>query len=61
MLLNTGAKDHTVTVGPGAFPFASLAIYRSSGTSERTASVALESDGSLFLPSRAIATLTYTP
>jgi len=61
VLLNTGAKDHMVAVSPGAFPFGSLAIYRSSGDSERTASVALESDGSIFLPSRSIATLTYTP
>jgi glucuronoarabinoxylan endo-1,4-beta-xylanase len=61
VLLNTDAKDHLVTVSPGAFPFGSLAIYRSSDASERTASVALESDGSLLLPSRSIATLTYTP
>jgi glucuronoarabinoxylan endo-1,4-beta-xylanase len=61
VLLNTSAKDHTVAVRPGAFPFGSLAVYRSSGSSERTASVALESDGSLFLPSRSIATFTYTP
>jgi O-glycosyl hydrolase len=61
VLLNTGAKDHVVTVSPGAFAFGSLAIYRSSGASERTTSVALESDGSLLLPSRSIATLTYTP
>ena len=61
VLLNTGAKDHLVAVSPGAFPFGSLAIYRSSGAGERTASVALESDGSLLLPSRSIATITYTP
>jgi glucuronoarabinoxylan endo-1,4-beta-xylanase len=61
VLLNTGARHHTVAVSPGDFPFGSLAIYRSSGTSERTTGVALESDGSLFLPSRSIATLTYTP
>ncbi len=60
VLLNTSAKDHMVAVSPGAFPFGSLAIYRSSGASERTAAVALESDGSVFLPSRSIATLTYT-
>jgi glucuronoarabinoxylan endo-1,4-beta-xylanase len=60
VLLNTGAKDHMVAVSPGAFPFGSLAIYRSSGASERTANVAPESDGGIFLPSRSIATLTYT-
>jgi glucuronoarabinoxylan endo-1,4-beta-xylanase len=61
VLLNTSAKDHMVTVSPGAFPFGTLAIYRSSGASERTANVAPEADGSVFLPSRSIATLTYTP
>jgi glucuronoarabinoxylan endo-1,4-beta-xylanase len=61
VLLNIGAKDHRVAVSPGAFPFGTLAIYRSSGDSERTANVALESDGSLRLPSRSIATLTFTP
>jgi glucuronoarabinoxylan endo-1,4-beta-xylanase len=61
VLLNTAADDHWVTVSPGSFPFGSLAIYRTSGDSERTAPVALESDGSLFLPSRSIATLTYVP
>ena len=61
VILNTSAKDHLVAVSPGAFPFGSLAIYRSSGPSERVASVAPESDGGIFLPSRSIATLTYTP
>ena len=61
VLLNTGAKDHLVAVSPGAFPFGSLAIYRSSGSNERTASVAPETDGNVLLPSRSIATLTYTP
>ena len=61
VLLNTSAKDHMVTVSPGAFPFGTLAIYRSSGASERTANVAPEADGIVFLPSRSIATLTYTP
>jgi glucuronoarabinoxylan endo-1,4-beta-xylanase len=61
VLLNTGAKDHKVTVSPGAFAFGSLDIYRSSGASERTAKVAPEADGGVFLPSRSIATLTYTP
>jgi glucuronoarabinoxylan endo-1,4-beta-xylanase len=61
VLLNTGAKDHMVAVSPGTFPFGSLSVYRSSGTSERTASVAPEGDGAIFLPSRSIATLTYTP
>ena len=61
VLLNAGSRDHRVAVSPGAFPFASLAIYRSSGASERTTRVAPESDGGIWLPSRSIATLTYTP
>ena len=61
VLLNTGSEDHLVSVSPGAFPFGTLTIYRSSGDSERTTVVAPESDGSIALPSRAIATVTYTP
>ena len=61
VLLNTGTKEHVVSACSGAFPFGTLAIYRSSGASERTAKVAPESDGGIFLPSRSIATLTYTP
>ena len=47
-------------VSPGAF-VGTLAVYRSSGDSERTTPVAPESDGSIALPSRSIATVTYTP
>jgi len=61
VLLNTSAQDHTVAVNPGAFAFGSLAVSRSSGASERAARVAPESDGGIFLLSRSIATLTYTP
>jgi glucuronoarabinoxylan endo-1,4-beta-xylanase len=61
VLLNTGARDHNIAVSPGAFPFGALAVYRSSGASERTTQVAPEADGAIFLPSRSIATLTYTP
>jgi glucuronoarabinoxylan endo-1,4-beta-xylanase len=61
VLLNTSSQDHLVSVSPGAFPFGTLAVYRSSGDSERTTPVAPESDGSIALPSRSIATVTYTP
>lgn len=62
VLLNTsGSQDHTISVSPGAFPFGTLTVYRSSGDSERTAVVAPESDGSIALPSRSIVTVTYTP
>lgn len=61
VLLNTGTKERRVAASPGAFSFGSLTVYRSSGASERTAAVALEADGRILLPSRAIATVTYTP
>jgi glucuronoarabinoxylan endo-1,4-beta-xylanase len=61
VMLNTGGMDHMVAVNPGAFSFGTFAIYRTSGASERSANVAPESDGSILLPSRAIATVTYTP
>jgi glucuronoarabinoxylan endo-1,4-beta-xylanase len=61
VLLNTASEDHLVSVSPGAFPFGTLAIYRSSGDSERTTPVTPESDGSIALPSRSIATVTFTP
>ena len=61
VLLNTDSQDHLVSVSPGAFPFGTLTVYRSSGDSERTTIVAPESDGSIALPSRSIATVTYTP
>ena len=62
VLLNTSSsQDHVVSVSPGAFPFGTLTIYRSSGDSERTTVVAPETDGTIALPSRAIATVTYTP
>jgi len=61
VLLNTGGEDHWVAVSPGSFPYGALAVYRTSGDTERTASVALEGDGTLFMPSRSIATLSFAP
>jgi glucuronoarabinoxylan endo-1,4-beta-xylanase len=62
VLLNTSSnQDHMVAVNPGAFPFGTLTIYRTSGDSERTSVVYPESDGSIALPARSIATITYTP
>jgi glucuronoarabinoxylan endo-1,4-beta-xylanase len=61
VLLNTDSKDHIISVDPGLFAFGTLAIYRSSGENERATPVAPESDGSITLASRAIATVTYTP
>ncbi len=62
VLLNTDVgESHLVSVSPGAFPFGTLTVYRSSGDSERATPVAPESDGSISLPARSIATITYTP
>ena len=61
VLLNTDSEDHLVSVDPGSFSFGTLAVYRTSGDSERAAPVTPENDGSITLPSRAIATVTYTP
>jgi glucuronoarabinoxylan endo-1,4-beta-xylanase len=61
VLLNTDSKDHLVSVDPGGFAFGTLAVYRTSGDSERATPVSPEGDGSITLPSRAIATVTYTP
>jgi len=65
VVLNSDDKDHFVTVNPGTFPFGTLAVYRSSdggaGGSERATVVAPEGDGSIALPPRSLATLTFTP
>ena len=61
VLLNAGGKDHLVAVSLNGFSYGSLAVYRSSGDSERTAQVAPDSDGNILLPPRSIATLTFTP
>lgn len=61
VLLNTGGKDHLVAVSSGGFSYGSMAVYRSSGDSERTAAVAPDSDGNILLPPRSIATVTYAP
>jgi glucuronoarabinoxylan endo-1,4-beta-xylanase len=61
VLLNTGGKDHLVAVSLNGFAYGSLAVYRSSGDSERTAQVTPDSDGNILLPPRSIATLTFTP
>jgi glucuronoarabinoxylan endo-1,4-beta-xylanase len=61
VLLNTGGKEHLVAVSPGSFPFGAMTVYRTSGDSERTAPVAPEADGTIRLPPRSIATVTYTP
>jgi hypothetical protein len=61
VLLNADSKDHLVAVAPGAFPYGALTAYRTSGDAERVAPVPFEADGSLALPARSIATVTFTP
>lgn len=61
VLLNASDRDRLVAVNPGTFTFGSLAAYRSSGDHERTTTVSLEGDGTLALPSRSIATVTFAP
>jgi glucuronoarabinoxylan endo-1,4-beta-xylanase len=61
VLLNTDSKDHFVTLEPGGFSFSQLEVHRTSGSAERTSLVPLESDGTVALPPRSVATVTLTP
>lgn len=61
VLLNADTRDHFLTMSSGAFAYGTTAIYRSSGDSERATPAALETDGTLALPPRSIATVTFTP
>jgi glucuronoarabinoxylan endo-1,4-beta-xylanase len=60
VLLNTDMADHVVAVDPGSFAFATTAVYRTSGPSERAASVAY-GPSAIPLPAQSIATLLLTP
>jgi glucuronoarabinoxylan endo-1,4-beta-xylanase len=67
VLLNTDGIAHQVTVDPGqadagATGFATSAVYRTSGASERTTPLgSLAAGGAFDMPSRAIATVTFGP
>jgi len=67
VLLNADSREHFVTVNSGAFAYGTLAVYRTSdgdgasGNSERATAVALEADGTVALPPRSVATVTFTP
>jgi len=61
VLLNADAREHFAGISAGAFAYGTMAVYRSSGDSERAAPAALEADGTLALPPRSIATVTFTP
>jgi glucuronoarabinoxylan endo-1,4-beta-xylanase len=60
VLLNTEYVDHEVTVDPGAFAFTTSAVYRTSGSDERTAPIGALA-GPLMMPARAMATVTLGP
>ena len=62
VLLNTDSAEHTVTLDPGAFAFGTSAIYRTSGTDERTAPLGPLPAGNIVdMPGRSLATVTLTP
>ncbi len=62
VLLNTDSAEHTVTLDSGPFAFGTSAVYRTSGTDERTAPLgALPAGNVLDMPGRSLATVTLTP
>jgi glucuronoarabinoxylan endo-1,4-beta-xylanase len=62
VLLNVDSAEHTVTLDPGAFAFGTSAVYRTSGTDERTAPLGPLPAGNIVdLPGRSLATVTLTP
>jgi glucuronoarabinoxylan endo-1,4-beta-xylanase len=61
ILLNTAPSPHVVKVAPGPFGFGTSAAYRTSGTTERTAPVALGAGNVITMPAASIATVTLTP
>jgi glucuronoarabinoxylan endo-1,4-beta-xylanase len=60
VLLNVDSATHDVTLDPGAFAFGTSAVYRTSGTNERTTAVGPLS-GPIMMPSRSIVTVTLSP
>jgi glucuronoarabinoxylan endo-1,4-beta-xylanase len=61
VLVNTGSDDRVVTLDAGGFPFASSALYRTSGTSERVSPAEFGPDNSVSMPAQSIATITFLP
>jgi glucuronoarabinoxylan endo-1,4-beta-xylanase len=62
VIVNTDYQDHGVTVDVGAFPGATTAVYRSSGSTERTAALGpLGGDHVVTMPADSIATVTFGP
>jgi glucuronoarabinoxylan endo-1,4-beta-xylanase len=62
VLLNTDNNPHAITVDAGTFAFATSAIYRTSGTAERTAPLGpLPAGQTVDMPARSLVTLTLSP
>lgn len=62
VLLNTDLDRHTITLDPGAFAFTTSAVYRTSGSDERTAPIGpLTADQPFDMPGRSLVTVTLTP
>jgi glucuronoarabinoxylan endo-1,4-beta-xylanase len=62
VLINTDTNPHTVTVDPGGFSFTGSAVYRTSGTDERTAPLGpLAGGGAVEMPARSLVTVVLTP
>ncbi len=62
VVLNTDSAEHTVTLDPGTFAFGTSAVYRTSGTDERTAPLGpLPAGNVIDMPGRSLATVTLTP
>jgi glucuronoarabinoxylan endo-1,4-beta-xylanase len=60
VVLNTDTAAHVVALDLGGFAYGTSAVYRTSGTAERTAAMAF-TDAAVSLPARSIATVVLTP
>jgi glucuronoarabinoxylan endo-1,4-beta-xylanase len=61
VVLNTDASNaRTVQLDASGYTFGTEAIFRTSGSVERTASIPVADDNSLLMPARSIATVTFT-
>jgi glucuronoarabinoxylan endo-1,4-beta-xylanase len=62
VLINTGSCPYVIALDTGAFGYSTSAIYRSSGTAERTTPLGPLGEGAtVMLPGRSVATVTLAP
>ena len=59
--LNVDTVDHVLKVAPGGFAYGTISAYRTSGASERAATVAMAPGNVVALPAQSIVTITLTP